>query len=266
MIKEGYDHFEVTRQEPKVDVCEKRYVFDAAAPNGPASSLKFSPPPSARPTRCRRRSSPRSARSSSATSAQVAQLISRGTPDRAGAHRHRRRHEPGLHRGGHRAWRHRDPHRVEVAAGLDPRQYQAAARPRGRDHDRQHHEPGFGRSGELLQRPVLVTLRTRPTRRRPAPSAKAVAAKPTQTASVAAVRPKAQSQPSAPAQSPGQAPAQTEVKSAANAGAAKPPAPQQPADASQPPVATASNTTTLLRGAQAAVPAGSFDSRWSAMH
>jgi murein L,D-transpeptidase YafK len=29
MIKEGYDHFEVTRQEPKVDVCEKRYVFDA---------------------------------------------------------------------------------------------------------------------------------------------------------------------------------------------------------------------------------------------
>jgi murein L,D-transpeptidase YafK len=29
MIKQGYDHFEVTRLEPKVDVCEKRYVFDA---------------------------------------------------------------------------------------------------------------------------------------------------------------------------------------------------------------------------------------------
>jgi hypothetical protein len=29
MIKEGYDHFEVTRQEPKVDFCEKKYVFDA---------------------------------------------------------------------------------------------------------------------------------------------------------------------------------------------------------------------------------------------
>jgi len=28
-IKEGNDHFLVTRQEPKVDVCEKRYVFDA---------------------------------------------------------------------------------------------------------------------------------------------------------------------------------------------------------------------------------------------
>ena len=29
MIKEGNDHFEMTRQEPKVNVCEKRYVFDA---------------------------------------------------------------------------------------------------------------------------------------------------------------------------------------------------------------------------------------------
>jgi hypothetical protein len=36
MLKEGYDHFEVTRLEPKVDVCEKRYVFDAE------SSGKFS--------------------------------------------------------------------------------------------------------------------------------------------------------------------------------------------------------------------------------
>ena len=34
MIKVGYDHFEVTHQEPKVDFCEKKYVFDAArAPN-----------------------------------------------------------------------------------------------------------------------------------------------------------------------------------------------------------------------------------------
>jgi murein L,D-transpeptidase YafK len=32
MIKEGYDHFEVTRQEPRVDFCEKKYVFDAAKP------------------------------------------------------------------------------------------------------------------------------------------------------------------------------------------------------------------------------------------
>ncbi len=29
MLKEGYDHFEVTRLEPKVDVCDRHYVFDA---------------------------------------------------------------------------------------------------------------------------------------------------------------------------------------------------------------------------------------------
>ncbi|MGJ4941344.1 L,D-transpeptidase family protein [Bradyrhizobium sp. HKCCYLS1011] len=34
MIKEGYDHFEVTRQEPKVDFCEHKYVFDASRPPG----------------------------------------------------------------------------------------------------------------------------------------------------------------------------------------------------------------------------------------
>jgi murein L,D-transpeptidase YafK len=29
MLKRGYDHFEVTKTPPKIDVCEKRYVFDA---------------------------------------------------------------------------------------------------------------------------------------------------------------------------------------------------------------------------------------------
>src|SRR5260370_36539048 len=43
MIKEGNDHFEVTHHEPKVHVCDKRYVVAAAAPNAPASSLKVSP-------------------------------------------------------------------------------------------------------------------------------------------------------------------------------------------------------------------------------
>jgi murein L,D-transpeptidase YafK len=33
-LKEGADHFEVTRQEPRVAVCGRRYVFDAASANG----------------------------------------------------------------------------------------------------------------------------------------------------------------------------------------------------------------------------------------
>jgi murein L,D-transpeptidase YafK len=43
MIKRGYDHFEVTHLEPKVDVCEKRYVFDAKAPANASTPLSFSP-------------------------------------------------------------------------------------------------------------------------------------------------------------------------------------------------------------------------------
>ncbi len=31
-LKEGHDHFAVTKAEPKVDVCEKRYVFNAVSP------------------------------------------------------------------------------------------------------------------------------------------------------------------------------------------------------------------------------------------
>jgi murein L,D-transpeptidase YafK len=41
MLKTGSDHFETTRQEPKVSVCEKRYVFDAAAPEGSTKALSF---------------------------------------------------------------------------------------------------------------------------------------------------------------------------------------------------------------------------------
>ena len=37
MIKQGYDHFEVTHLEPKVDVCDKRYAF------GAESAENFSP-------------------------------------------------------------------------------------------------------------------------------------------------------------------------------------------------------------------------------
>ena len=41
MLKQGHDHFEATRQEPKIAVCEKRYVFDAAAPENASKPLSF---------------------------------------------------------------------------------------------------------------------------------------------------------------------------------------------------------------------------------
>jgi murein L,D-transpeptidase YafK len=39
MLKKGNDHFEVSRQEPKVNVCDRRYVFDAESPTGRALSF-----------------------------------------------------------------------------------------------------------------------------------------------------------------------------------------------------------------------------------
>jgi len=42
-LKEGYDNFEATHREPKVAVCEKRYVFDAVTPENASRPLKFDP-------------------------------------------------------------------------------------------------------------------------------------------------------------------------------------------------------------------------------
>jgi len=41
MLKQGNDHFEASRREVKVDVCEKRYVFDAQSPDA-SRPLSFS--------------------------------------------------------------------------------------------------------------------------------------------------------------------------------------------------------------------------------
>jgi murein L,D-transpeptidase YafK len=43
-LKEGYDYFEITKTPPKVDVCEKRYVFNAATGGGAPLSATGSCP------------------------------------------------------------------------------------------------------------------------------------------------------------------------------------------------------------------------------
>ncbi len=43
MLKIGNDHFEATHLEPKVDVCNRRYVFDAQRPPNSSKPLVFSP-------------------------------------------------------------------------------------------------------------------------------------------------------------------------------------------------------------------------------
>ena len=43
MLKVGYDHFEATHLEPKVDVCNRAYVFDAQRPPNSRKPLVFNP-------------------------------------------------------------------------------------------------------------------------------------------------------------------------------------------------------------------------------
>ena len=49
MLKEGYDHFEITKVPPKVDVCEKRYVFNQIAEDGATFSPTEPCPPTSQP-------------------------------------------------------------------------------------------------------------------------------------------------------------------------------------------------------------------------
>jgi murein L,D-transpeptidase YafK len=80
MLKEGYDHFEITRLEPKVDVCDKRYVFDAAAPGHGSTPPKFSPAAKCPAYEVPQEIATPVREKQQRDEAQVAQLISRGTP------------------------------------------------------------------------------------------------------------------------------------------------------------------------------------------
>ena len=124
MIKEGYDHFEVTRQEPKVDFCEKKYVFDAdqgAERHARSGVRRFGQMPGLRDPRRNRR---RRAREAAADMRRDRQADRQGHAGRADQYRHRRRHEQGVRRA--RARRQHRPVRRRrrpepVAAGAVPR-------------------------------------------------------------------------------------------------------------------------------------------------
>jgi murein L,D-transpeptidase YafK len=74
MLKEGYDHFEVTRREPKVDVCERHYVFDAE------SSGKFSASDQCPAYKVPEQIASAVREKQRRDETQTAELISRGTP------------------------------------------------------------------------------------------------------------------------------------------------------------------------------------------
>jgi len=80
MLKAGNDHFEVTRQQPKVDVCERRYVFNAFNPADPNRDLNFNPS-GACPTYAVPQDVAAAVRQKQVTdNVKFAQLVRRGTP------------------------------------------------------------------------------------------------------------------------------------------------------------------------------------------
>jgi murein L,D-transpeptidase YafK len=80
MLKQGSDHFEVTQLEPKVDVCEQRYVFNAEKDPTSTRPLTFTPtgkcPVSHVPDDIAQAVAEKQRKDEYAT----AELISRGTP------------------------------------------------------------------------------------------------------------------------------------------------------------------------------------------
>jgi murein L,D-transpeptidase YafK len=75
MLKKGNDHFEVSKREPKVDVCEKRYVFDAET-----SSSKFSPAGACPPYQVGQELAAAVAEKTRRDERQMAEYINKGTP------------------------------------------------------------------------------------------------------------------------------------------------------------------------------------------
>src|SRR5256885_16172324 len=74
MLKQGNDHFEVSRREPRVEVCDKHYVFDAET-NG-----KFSPAGACPPYQVNQELAAAVADKQKRDERQIADLISKGTP------------------------------------------------------------------------------------------------------------------------------------------------------------------------------------------
>jgi murein L,D-transpeptidase YafK len=107
MIKDGNDHFEVTRQEPRVDFCEKKYVFDAIKKPGAMRDLVFDASAKC-PDYAVADEIVEAVREKQATDiAETARLIAKGTPVA--------RLNPGIDGGMHRVFAARVP---EATTGL----------------------------------------------------------------------------------------------------------------------------------------------------
>ena len=271
MLKEGNDEFEVTRIEPKVDVCERHYVFNAEQPANATKPLNFSPV-----GKCPVFEVPQEIASATLDKQrndeyQIAQLTARNVPVAP--------IKTGLDGGmnpvfvakmakptstydsdGHMR---PAPAPTAVASAQTAEPETTAAVPEPKPTKVASAEPATQKSsffgslfssssnGDSALDRISRAMRLRgPEPTTPAPAAAAAPTPkpkhiaPTQTASAAAIRPKSKSEP-------------READASKASAFAKP---QQEANADAKPASSG-----VLNGAQAVVPSGSFDSRWGGM-
>jgi murein L,D-transpeptidase YafK len=273
MLKDGNDHFEVMRLEPKVDVCEKRYVFDAEPPANasPAHPLSFTPA-----GRCPVYEIPQDladavAEKQKSDDAKTAELVTRGTPV--------------------------VPVKLGMDGGMNPAFYYkyksslvrtADGKVRTLVEERGPNDPppdttvvastststgsfswgGGGGGGSFFSKLFgggkSEDEKPQPVAARPATPAPAPAAKPAPV-QTAAAKPAPKSEPKTSPKPEPKSEARTQQAQA------KPQPPAQPAPAqaeAQPPQAATTSAfagNAVMTGAQPVVPAGTFESRWSAM-
>ncbi len=254
-IKEGNDHFEVSHLEPKVDVCNKHYVFDAVPPPNSSKALTFSPtghcpqfvvaPDIAGPAR----------EKELADNAQYASLV-KANVAMAPVH-------SGIDGGMNRVFL------AQVGGNLPPARVPppdtlpqqpppvGTADNNGQPSLASRLFGGFF-GGNSAPAPTQVAATDMGTKERGTDAAKP---KPSHSGTtVASARPKASEKPAEKMAEP--RPAEPAKAAPQETAAAKPkPAPQQQeANAAPPPTGGA-----VLKGGQPPVAAGSFDSRWSGL-
>jgi murein L,D-transpeptidase YafK/outer membrane biosynthesis protein TonB len=270
MIKEGYDHFEVTRREPKVDVCDKHYVFDAE----PAPGSSFNPKGRCPQYEVQADIAAAVKEKRDNDEREFAALVSRGTPTVAG----RGSVDGGMNSVFAARFKPADAvdndgrlHIFTTASAPNPgpAPSPAPAPPRVPETASTSQTGSTDNPFERMTSTVSkwVGIQQNPEPPPPDPAATAVVvpkpkAKPVQTA--AAIRPQPQQQPAS--QQPSSQPQQAAPAPVSN------PQPQtveaQPS-ATPPPTPAASNSnaseSSLLSGAQPMVPS-TFDNRWPGVH
>jgi hypothetical protein len=271
MIKEGNDHFEATRLEPKVEVCNRHYVFDAQQPPNSSKPIVFNPTARCPAFVVAPEIAGPALEKEHADELQYAQLVKANVwvaPIRTGL-------DGGMNRVFLAQVGSIPPARTTETLPPQPAPVTEAAQSTGSSHwfgglfgskpatqvaatDSGSQERGGGFFGNLFSSNSTGTQQanaagglrgSEPTTTGTTASRKSNQVAHNESASAAGLRPKAKTEP-------GKAEPKSEPQEASGA---KPTAPLQQAYAATPPASNGS----LLKGAQPVVPTGSFDSRWT---